>query len=335
MNNEEQYNEIREKLRKLPRMKVRDGFENELLRRINLLDTDTAKAPVSKSSFWGSLFGKRSLAWTVPVTSLAVIAIVFVGVYFAFYKSKDMQNASLIKQSAIEQSSIESLKTFSDSKGNTKNEIPGKDIANDLEISKSPAVERKSELDKGLNETYFDQSPKPVAPLKTNVIDSKKETTIYEKAEDVGKTGKSIKQADEKEVGNMNNGVLKEEKKVEESLRSKDTEIKKSSPLIQDVDKIKSEKTDKQAKDKIESKSNEDAKIKEDARKKEETRIKEEAKRKEEIRVKEEAKRKEETRIKEEAKRKEEARKKEEAKRKEDTKKKEELEKLKEKINDN
>ena len=243
MNNEEEHIDVREKLRKLPRAKARDGFENELPRRINLLDTGTSKAPASKNSFWESLFGKRSLAWTIPATSLAVIAIVFVGVYFAFYNTKDSQKTSDNKSSANQQSNVESLKTFTDTKESTKNDIPGKDIANDLEINKSPSMERKSDLDKGLNETFVNPSPKPVAPSKINVIDSKKESTIYEKAEDVGKTGKTIKKAEEKEVGNMNNGVIKEQKK-DESFRSKEPEKKISSPLLKDTEKAKSETND-------------------------------------------------------------------------------------------
>lgn len=253
MNNEEEHIDVREKLRKLPRAKARDGFENELLRRINLLDTGTVKAPASKSSFWESLFGKRSLAWTIPATSLVVIAIVFVGVYFAFYNTKDMQKTSDNKSSANQQSSIESLKINPLAQETTKDNIPGKDIANDLEINKSPSMERKSDLDKGLNETFVEPSPKPVAPSKVNVIDSKKESTIYEKAEDVGQTGKTIKKAEEKEVGNINNGVLKEQKK-DESYRSKEPEKKISAPLIKDVEKVKSEKSDGKAKDKEDTK---------------------------------------------------------------------------------
>ena len=110
MKNKEEHIDVREKLLKLPRVKARDGFENELLRRINLLETQTVKSTAKKGSFWESLFGRKSLAWTVPAMSLGVIAIVFVGVYFAFYKSKDMQQISQDKSSANQQSSIESLK---------------------------------------------------------------------------------------------------------------------------------------------------------------------------------------------------------------------------------
>jgi hypothetical protein len=316
LKNEEEHIDVREKLLKLPRVKARDGFENELLRRINLLDAQTVKPKAGKSSIWDSIFGRKSLMWTVPAMSLVVIAIVFVGVYFAFFKSKDMQNTSVNKQSATEQSRIESLKTFTDNTENKRNDIPGKEIANDLEISRSPKTETKS-LEKGLNETYIDQYPKPIVPTKTNVIDSRKETTTYEKADDVGKSGKTVKQADEKEVGNMNNGVLKEEKKVEESSRSFDPDKKKLSPMIKDVEKVKPEKGNSDVNDKIESKVKGETKITDDTK------------------VKEDAKKKEDTRKKEEKRKKEEARKKEESKVKEETKKKEDLEKLKEKIKEN
>lgn len=257
MKNEEEHIDVREKLLKLPRVKARDGFENELLRRINLLDTETVKSTAKRGSIWDSIFGRKSLAWTVPAMSLAVIAIVFVGVYFAFFKSKDMQKISQDKSSANQQSSVESLKTFTSTPENKSAEIPGKDIANDLEINKSSRTETKS-LEKGYNETYSDETPKPVAPTKTNVIDSKKENTVYEKADDVGRTGK-IKQVEEKEVGNMNNGVLKEEKKKEEPYRSKDMETKKSAPLKKEVDKVKSDTTEGNKKEKEEGKKKEKA----------------------------------------------------------------------------
>ena len=117
----------------------------------------------------------------------------------------------------------------------------------------------KSE-DKGYMETYIDNSPKPIAPSKTNVIDSKKENTVYEKADDVGRTGKILKQADEKDVGNMNNGVLKEEKRKEEPEMSKDMEKKISAPLIKDADKLKKDTTDGKKKDKEEKKKEKAAK---------------------------------------------------------------------------
>ncbi len=259
MKNEEEHIDVREKLLKLPRVKARDGFENELLRRINLLDAETLKSPATKNSFWEYLFGKRSLAWTVPAMSLSVIVIVFVGVYFAFFNSKVKQKDASDKSTASQQSSVESLKTFTSTPENKSAEIPGRDIANDLEISKSPKTMTKSE-DKGYMETYIDNSPKPIAPSKTNVIDSKKENTVYEKADDVGRTGKILKQADEKDVGNMNNGVLKEEKRKEEPEMSKDMEKKISAPLIKDADKLKKDTTDGKKKDKEEKKKEKAAK---------------------------------------------------------------------------
>ena len=341
MNKEEQHIEIREKLLKLPRVKVREGFENKLLNRINLLDTGAAKSPATKSSFWDSLFGKRSLAWTIPATSLAVIAIIFVGVYFAFYNSKDMKNISEDKSLSNQQSGVESLKINPLTQESAKNEIPGKDIANDFDIGKSPKVERMPDLGKGLNETFAEPSPKPVPPSKINVIDSKKESTIYEKADDIGKTGKTIKPPDEKESG-VSKGVLKEDKKTEESNRSKEPEKKITIPLLKDGDKVKSEKGNDKEKDKDEAKKKDEAKNKEEAKKKNEAKNKEERKNKEEAKSKEEIKSKEETKNKEEARKKEESKRKEEEKRKEEAKRKEtkelnkeELEKLKEKIKDN
>ena len=292
MNNEEQHNELREKLLKLPRAKAREGFENELLRRINLLDTGSAKSPVTKRSFWESLFGRRSLVWSVPATSVVVLAIVFVGVYFAFYKSYDKQNTPENRPSANQQSSVESLKINPLSQENAKNDIPGKDIANDLEIGKTPKVDRKSDMEKGLNETFISPFPKPVvSPSKVNVIDSRKESTIYEKADEIGKTGKSVRSADEVE-SSINKGFIKEEKQTEESTRIKETEKKLSSPLLKDVEKGKKGNDDK-AVDKVESKEKADTNNQADVKKKEESKKKDDSKKKDKAKKSEEAKKKE------------------------------------------
>ncbi len=359
MNNEEQHIDVREKLSKLPRVKARDGFENELLRRINLLEPLSPKSPAQKSSFWEILFGKKALVWTIPATSLVVVGIVFFAVYLSMYKS-DANNTATDKQTFTNEFQKEQFPSGSNSQETVKNNIPGKDIVNDLEIGKSTEVERRDVIDKGLNETYIQPAPKPFSNPKENVIDSKKETTIYDKADETGKTGVLPNEKD----GSNNKGVLKDERKTEETKKAKEPEKKISSPLIKEGEKNKTEKNEVDSKEKLELKQKEDARIKDEAKKKEDARIKDEAKKKEDARLKEEnrikeenraieelrkkeeakkkeeARKKEEAKINEEARKKEEARKREEAKQKEEAKKQEEakkkeLEKLKEQIKEN
>lgn len=233
MNNDEQHIDLREKLRKLPRMKARDGFENELLRRINLLEPVSVKTEPGKRGLWDTLFGKKSLAWTIPATSLAVIGIVVLAVYLTMFKTDDTS-----KQTSELSSGKDKLPAASDVQKpeTTKSSIPGKDIVNDLEIGKTPSPEKKDEINKGYNETFIPRSPKTESYPKENVIDSKKETTPPEKGNEVRKTGNPTEGIDKA----VEKPVIKEESRIENN-KGVEPDKKISAPLIKDSEKIKSE----------------------------------------------------------------------------------------------
>lgn len=92
MNTEEKYPEIREKLRKLPRVKARDDFLNKLLNKINLLENQPATlSHFQKEDYDKELQSEKSLSqkvlekftrrkpvwnWLVPTVSFAVILLV-------------------------------------------------------------------------------------------------------------------------------------------------------------------------------------------------------------------------------------------------------------------
>lgn len=245
MKHEEQHNDIRERLKKLPKLKARDGFENELLRRINLIETPSSKESASKKGLWEILFGKRSLVWTIPATATAVIGVVVLAVYFNLFRTDDKVQFS--SQQTVDSQKTKLAEDSPRSETTTKSSIPGKDIANDLEIGKTPAPENRNEINKGFTENYITRNPKGVNPSEKNVIDSKKGTTEPENAYEVGKTGVNpapIEKAVEK-------NDIKEEKKVENNLKGLEEEKKISAPLIKDSDKVK--KNDK-VKDEIKAK---------------------------------------------------------------------------------
>ncbi len=234
MNNDEQHIDLREKLLKLPRMKARGGFENELLRRINLLEPVSVKTEPGKRGLLEMLFGKKSLAWTIPAVSLAVIGIVVLSVFLPMYKTDDMT-----KQTSELSSGKDKLPVTSGTLPNetTGSSIPGKDIVNDLDIGKSPSPQKRDEIDKGFNETFISRSPKTEFPSKENVIDSRKETTPPEKGNEVRKTGNppdEIEKAVEK-------SVIKEESRIENNNKGIEPDKKITAPMIKDNEKIKSE----------------------------------------------------------------------------------------------
>jgi len=231
VNNDEQHIDLREKLLKLPRMKARGGFENELLRRINLLEPVSVKSEPGKSSLWEMLFGKKSLAWTIPAVSLAVIGIVVLSVFLPMYKTDDMT-----KQTSELSSGKDKLPVTSGTLPNetTGSSIPGKDIVNDLDIGKSPSPEKKDEINKGYNETFVPRSTKTEFPSNTNVIDSRKETTPPEKGTEVSKNLTPPVEIDKA----VEKPVIKEESRIENNNKGIEPDKKISAPLIKDNEKI-------------------------------------------------------------------------------------------------
>jgi len=156
LKHDEQHIDIRDRLRKLPKVKAKEGFENELMRRINLLETE--KTPVRRSAgIFDLLFGKRSLAWIVPAMSLTVVAIVVIGVYFIFYNKGDVMKPQVSSNTTTEQTAAPVVPP---SVTKTEETNPGKEIANDLDIGKSSRLEKKVEINRGFNETYSEPVPK-------------------------------------------------------------------------------------------------------------------------------------------------------------------------------
>ncbi|MDD5360523.1 MAG: hypothetical protein PHN88_00205 [Ignavibacteria bacterium] len=244
MKHDEEHIDIREKLLKLPRVKAKDGFENELMRRINLLETE--KQPERRSAgIFDLLFGKRSLVWSIPAMSLTVVAIVVVGVYIIFYNNGDItkkQDSSITK---TEQTTAPVVPPSSVTK--TDENKPGKEIANDLEIGKTPGLEKKTEIHSGYGETSTIQSaPKMESERSRDELKS---------------TDKSVKQSEEvmqkiiqptEKQESVNKGAIEDKKKemprkIEESKKDNAISPKK---INEDVEKseVMSKETGKDVK---------------------------------------------------------------------------------------
>lgn len=108
MNTEEKYPEIREKLRKLPRIKTRDDFLSRLLNRINLLENQPLtvshpkkeehdkefhlEKPLSEKIL--EKFSRRKPVWLIPTISFAVILLVVFS-YLLYIRNTDTQQETV------------------------------------------------------------------------------------------------------------------------------------------------------------------------------------------------------------------------------------------------
>lgn len=177
MHEEEQHIDIREKLLNLPKVKASDDFMNALQRKINLADAEVnqKKAPVEvKESVWVKLFGKKRKLWLVPSLGLTVVAIIIFSVYM-FPTNK--QSVNIVSNDSENKNTLESTPN-KESEVYKKNELPGKDVANDLS-TESGEKNLRSSYD--VRKSYTEQPPterslrpvekeseRPPSPMKTD-----------------------------------------------------------------------------------------------------------------------------------------------------------------------
>ncbi|MCU0371757.1 MAG: hypothetical protein MUE56_00755 [Ignavibacteria bacterium] len=266
MNEEEQNTDIRKKLLNLPRLKASADFENNLLRLINTSEPEHFKTePVMKKpGILDFLFGKKTLIWAVPAGSLAVILIVF----FLIVRNDSVKESATNQKTEITGLNEEQKSPSVD--GTIKqSEIPGKDIANDLEIGRNTPSEKEKTIQKGYQETapgikteqpslntgrektetkeakdeiIIKDAVKPETPKKNEVME-----TVPPKPTDKGR----IEEAKPKKEEGYD-AIRKEEKVKEESEKAPVIDKKLVAPLIKDSDK---KKTGKDSTKKDESKT--------------------------------------------------------------------------------
>jgi hypothetical protein len=268
LNAEEQNTGIRKKLLKLPRMKASPEFENNLLRMINTLGPETAiKEPdIRKPGILDFLFGKKALIWAVPAGSLAVILIIFFLIVRndSIKETADIQNG----KTPVTSSDDEQRNTVN-SQPESKSEIPGKDLANDLEIGRTTPAEKEKHMQKGFQESMPEFKTEKSAPQtgkeKAEINDVKEEVKTNDavRSEDAKKNEvKEMPPPKPQEKGIIEeaktrkeegyDALRKEEKVKEESEKAPSTDKKIIAPLIPESDK---KKTGKDSTKKDESKN--------------------------------------------------------------------------------
>ncbi|MCE1165382.1 MAG: hypothetical protein LWX07_08290 [Bacteroidetes bacterium] len=242
MNREDEHIDIRNKLLKLPKVKAGADFENELLRRINLVEPENAKSK-EREGFFSMLFGRKSMVWTVPAMSLTVVAIVVFGWYYIF-NGKDLitnnqENSVVTRQTGETPAPPPSSVTKKDEN------IAGREITNDIETGKDSRIERKTEMKTGVNETYLESSRKTEKGIndegRTGVQPNKTEEFMQKSIPE------DRKGTDKYKIDEINTEMPKESLK-----KSIQTDKKVVSPMLKETDRLNKgdfEESEKSGKD--------------------------------------------------------------------------------------
>lgn len=281
MHEEEQHIDIREKLLNLPKVKASDDFMNALQRKINLADAELNQKKITeevKESVWVKLFGKKRNPWLIPSLSLTIVAIIILTVYL--FPTKKEISVTGLKDSDRTTSTLESAPMQEKQSELKKEELPGKEIAGDLETEKRKSDERSSyEVSKGYTEqpvmkqvvpSLDKEVERPPAPMKLDEIKDETGKTEYKKEEK--KTGDTERKVSEETMAPVETKVKPNE--VEQRIKNEDKKEDRSKDniegkgLIDNKEKMIMKKTAKSSTDssKIDKKALE--KLKEELEKK-------------------------------------------------------------------
>ena len=229
MNREDEHIDIRHKLLKLPKVKAREGFENELLKRINLIEAEKKPAKRSEGIF-SLLFGKKSLVWTVPAMSLTVVAVIVFGYYYIVNNTdfdKKQESVTISQQTSETPVPPPTVKKDEN--------IAGREITNDMEIGRDSRISKKTEVKTGVNETYREGAPrtetKGIDEFRSGVSPDAKSDDVKQK----------LYQPSEKTESDRN---LNEEMRLETPKKSEIKEKKIVSPMLKETEKVSKEESE-------------------------------------------------------------------------------------------
>lgn len=260
MNEEEKNIDIREKLLKLPKIKASEGFETELLRKINQLDAEESASKQKENSkrstgFLSSIFTKKRAAWLIPSLSLGIIAIIAVTIIISNNSNKDLIRQETISESVTDSGDKMKSPDLSLPPIAQEEKMPGDEVKNDLDIGKSDGTSRR-EVSKG----FTDQDEKG-APVRGMEKESPK-IELESKAPDVKantekETGKEMKKIESQDIKKTeskpekkSDDVMKKEEVKGESPREKAVMPPSNTLIEEKKDKNKEEKSDKEKVDK-------------------------------------------------------------------------------------
>lgn len=227
MYDQEQNNEIRNKLLKLPRIKAKSGFENELMRRINSLPKLPLKTDTDKNfSVLDFITGKSGLNWIIPAMSLSIIAIIVIMITVFNTKDTEQNESGFTQEFFINKDTI-----IQDGGAITTIDKPKKDIAKEEEneIDNKPENEKTSPKHKQLTRKqntrsdyadliYSNRTENEETKLINNIpinIESEKTPDTYPKEKATVPPSAMIKDIDEKKSdgGKSTDYLIKRDKR--------------------------------------------------------------------------------------------------------------------------
>ncbi len=225
MYDQEQNNEIRNKLLKLPRIKAKSGFENELMKRINSLPTLPLKTDTDKNfSVLDFITGKSGLNWIIPAMSLSIIAIIVIMI--TVFNTRDVEQnesgftqESIIKKDTIIQDGGETTTIDKPEKDNTN----GNEIDNKSEDKKTSPKHKQLTRKQNTGSDYADlissnRTEIEETKLINNIpikIESEKTPDTYPKEKATVPPSAMIKDIDEKKSdgGKSTDNLIKRDKR--------------------------------------------------------------------------------------------------------------------------
>ena len=133
----EEHIEIRDKLKKLPRVKARDNFLINFQHKINLAEAEPlskASDSKNKSELFEKKFFPGRLSWLIPGLGMAAVVIIV----FTFILSRTQKDVSDNKETAVNKTELAPPATNTEIKTEeSKDNLPGKDIAGDIRTERS------------------------------------------------------------------------------------------------------------------------------------------------------------------------------------------------------
>jgi len=236
---QEEYMEIRDKLKNLPKIKSDDNFEIMLQQKINLaeaeMQTISEKQNYStdeKKSFFKKIFTRKTNYWLIPALGTVVIILIIVTIYYPYKKTELIPNApvsqtlsdkvsdspNVSRQTTIEEKKIENKLAEKNTTSEQSSDVPPKDIKN-LDGYYRGGIEKEL------------SQPTPVTPMKSDELRIQKnddiETINAPSIEEQQKIESKSKESEQKDSRII-------ESKKEEERKGGDLSIEKSAPANKD-----------------------------------------------------------------------------------------------------
>jgi hypothetical protein len=257
LHEEEKHIDIREKLRRLPKVKANENFLNSLQSKINLLESEKSSKSLHKKhveniekGFFGKIFGTQKNPWLIPALGFTVVLFfIFTVVYinvkqnkFSITEEQTKDDKSLITEDKRTEESQNKESTDVQ-----KEEEPGREIAEDFSVREGYDEKSPTMTKRGFNERdgYREDLPKGVDDdgIEDGLKIEKQDIYFAEPEKDTDETtGKEMEKKDVIETQKIEKGVrkvsplIKEENEEVDKVTDKKDMKKKSNKSEKDIE---------------------------------------------------------------------------------------------------